>query len=141
MLFGSVPRPPKKPRSSMSTQSARHAAARNTTVTRSTARRVEGGERADPGGQEPRLLGLRHRGRYPGQGAGAPMFGPLPETAAGPGLQYRHPGEEHAHDGKHGAAEPGTAPVALRQGDEHTRGAVEARRTRGAEQPRQPRGE
>ena len=65
-------------------------------VHREPVRLVEGGERVDPGGQEPGLRRLGHRVGHSGQRAGLAVRDALPEPPPRPGLQDRHADQERA---------------------------------------------
>ena len=129
MLFGSVPRPPKTPRSSTSTQSARQntaaamtairasraseraaltqnaapAAASAITATRFTANPWDCGEVAEAGDE--RLKRMRLRGRSPSTGS-SPSASPAgrppcpARIRARPGLEQRHAEEEDPAAGR-----------------------------------------
>ena len=162
MELGSVPSPPKKPRSSTSTQSATQSTRRAIEPAQDQApasaeeeapdcRQAyhceqvdcpavcadERGERRQPRREERRLGGLRHGPDHSGQ---CPAV-TLPVAPAGPCLQDRHADEEHATEADDDAPEPGLGERTFRQGDEDSRCAVEEHGPGSPEQPGQARTE
>ena len=143
MLFGSVPTPPRKPRSSTRTQSARQRTTPATTPQRTTGgspgeergpdqgqgqydKEVDGptvggveiSERRYPGGKDVRLRCLGHLPDHPGE---RPQRRPwtwssLPETSARPGLEDGHAHEEQAQRPQHEPAQTRRGPVQKRGG-------------------------
>ena len=112
MLLGSVPRPPRKPRSSISTQSAMHTTVKATRagrislrlaaeergaghgqhhhdeqVDREPVRGVEGGEGAEPGRQEPGRPGCRRDGLHDEKARARIARPRSPGSRAGDGLR------------------------------------------------------
>ncbi len=165
MLLGSVPSPPKKPKSSTRTQSARQSPTITTTVSRSspghrppavsrpvpiaasaittnrfTAKPCAPVNDAKLRTQPARQRGLRrarHGLDHAGQRAAAPVQRALPEATSGPGLQHRHAEKERAQRAEDRPAQLRCPPAALGRGDEQACGAVEHRGPRRAEQPGQ----
>ncbi len=151
MELGSVPNPPKKPRSSTRTQSARHSdtsatrpprpsrgrplssrppmVARATTAKRLTAHpwaATKDAEGRDPRREEARLRGSRHRADHAGQRPAAA----LPEPSSRPGLQHGHADQEQPAQCEHDAAETGGGVGPFGQGDEDAGDAIEEDGTR-----------
>ena len=95
---------------------------------------VEGGERAEPRGEESRLGGLRHRLDH---GAEGPVRS-LPGAATGPRLEQCHPDEEHAPAREDDPPQTRSREGALGQRDEDAGGAVEEHGAGRTEEPCQP---
>ena len=163
MLFGSVPSPPRKPRSWTSTQSARqntmpnHTAYRTSRgrpvrkiapiagehdhhhqVHREAVARRERPEVGQQGGQDVRLRGRGHLLDHAGQGARLAADGALPEAAARPGLQHRHADEEQPDPAQQQPPEPRAPPGVLRQRDQRSGHHVDQHGPGRPGQPAQP---
>ena len=170
MLFGSVPRPPRKPRSSISTQSARQKtaaastairasrasprsaltqnaapiAASAMTATRFTANPWAAVKFPNAETSEDSTRGCDvacHRLDHAGQPARLPVRRPLPEAAPRPGLEQRHAEEEHARPAERQPSGPRRLPGALGQRYQGARDRVDEHGSRRAEQHGQPRRE
>ncbi len=105
---------------------------------------VPGIDRAEPGHQGRQEMRLRdggHRLDHAGERAWPAVPGPLPEPAAWPGLQYRHPGQEQAYPGEDQPARPRGAPRPGWQRDQCAGHRVAERGPRRAGQPAQAGGE
>ena len=107
-------------------------------VDREPMRRDERAETGHQGRQDVRLRCLRHVPDHAGEAARLPMERALPETAARPCLQDRHPDEEQADGREDDPAKPRRRPGADRQRDQAAGDAVEQDRSWRAEQPGQP---
>ena len=130
MLLGSVPRPPKNPRSWISTQSARHSSvkpmiagrtscrrplanakpitASADTANRFTANPCPTANEPNPATQSDRNFGCGTADidRTMSASGSAASRGPRPESAPRPGLQHRHPGQEQPQPGQDQPARP-----------------------------------
>ena len=133
MLPGSAPRPPRNPRSSVSTQASRHSTAKAATAGPARRRAAMNATRP-PRARSPRSGSPRTRGRgrprrsrtaaptgpaaavsRPASGPGRPGCraagrGALPEPAPRPGLQDRHADQEHAQPAQQDPAQPRRPP-------------------------------
>ncbi len=88
-----------------------------------------------------RLRGGRHVPDHAGQHAGAAVAAALPEAAPRPGLQHGHAEQEQPEPGQYPPAEPGGAPLPVRQRHQQAGHTVEGGRARRAEQERLARRE
>ena len=167
MLFGSVPTPPKKPRSSTSTQSARHrmipahtatrataalllkkpnpTAARQTTRNRLTAQPWAASKAAkarQPRGDERRLRRLGHLLHHGGESArGIVTQLALPEARPGQACRTAMPVKKRPMPKRIVPAESPTGPDMFGKGHQQPRQDVEDHRPGGAEGPGEGRGE
>ena len=167
MLFGSVPTPPRKPRSSTRIQSARqrttaastaHLTTRGTPVRKSgpdqrqgqdgkevggpTVGRIERPERRYPRREQ---MGLRSLGHLLDHGRERPGLTArayaLPEAAPRPRLKDGHPREEKAKNPYDHPAQSRSGPGRKGKCDQHPRHAVEQDGSGGSEEPGKTGGE
>ena len=168
MLLGSVPFPPRTPRSSTRTQSARqnttaaiHGRQHHTTpagtegdadaahedhdqqVDGPSVGRIEPPEGRHPRGEKSRLRRLGHLGHHAGQGAHVVRRrqAPLPEATSRPRLEDRHGDEEDPGGRQHDAAGAGGGPPPVGQGHENACHAVDQHGAWCTEEPGEAGGE